>query len=673
MAESSSVRHGRVFGVCGVFAAILVATVVVLVPPSLARASLGGSLTRMFLDGEAGTYVVGNQQLTFDSFTANPVGGDGMVRFAINSGEHNLQLWLAPPPGTTALTVGTYENAQRASFRTAGHPGIDLFGDGKGCNTVTGRFIVDDVSVSGTTLLTFSARFEFHCEGADPVVSGSVSYNSVADFRTVAYSAQALNFGTIGSGTNPMTETLTNNGPSALTITKLAISGPNADQFVIAGSTCGTVAPGQTCAIDVRFAPTGAAGTRSAKLVIFDDIAPESGSGRRVALTGVATLTQGEFIALTPVRILDTRDGTGGYNTPIGAGQTIDVQVTSVGGVPASGVGAVVFNATAVNPSRATYLTVWPAGIAQPANSNINVVAGETRPNLVTVAVGAGGQVSLFNNAGSTDAIFDIVGFYTDASGPQGSRFHPVDPFRLFDTRSPAGGAAAAPIGPGGVLPITVTGVGPVPSGTTAVVLNVTVTGPTSAGYLTVFPGDVSPPTASNLNFVPNETVPNLVVVRVPASGEIDFLNSGGNTHVIADVVGYYDGNRSGGAGRFIGLAPARILDTRPSAALGGSVYGILPIVGRGNVPAGASAAILNVTVTGTTQAGFLTVFPDDNCTIPLASNLNFNPNDSVANSVVVRLSTSTACAAGAGFVDIYNSAGTTHVIVDVFGYFTGA
>jgi len=651
---------------------MLMMSAALIAPPPPARATLGAPVTRIFLDGEVGNYVVGSQQLTFDTFTAATVGLDGAVRFGITAGGHNLNLGFAPPAGVSQLTVGTYENAQRLPFRSPGHPGIDLYGDGRGCNTVTGRFIVDDLSVDpGGTLLSFSARFEFHCEGADPAVSGSVSYNSVADFRTVGYSSQSLNFAS--STATPMTETLTNNGPSALTVTKVNIAGPNADQFTIASSTCQTVAPGQTCAIDVRFTPTGAAGARSARLVIFDDISPESGSGRRVALAGVAPLTQGEFTPLTPARILDTRDGTGGFHAPIGAGQTINVQVTSVGGVPAAGVAAVVFNATAVNPTSNTYLTVWPAGIARPANSNVNVVAGETRPNLVTVAVGAGGQVSLFNNAGSADAIFDIVGFYTDASGPPGSRFHPVDPFRLFDTRTPAGGAPASPIGPGGVLPITVTGVGPIPTGTTAVVLNVTVTAPTSAGYLTVFPGDVSPPKASNLNFVPNTTVPNLVTVRVPPSGVIDFLNSGGSTHVIADVVGYYDGIRVGGAGRFIGVTPARILDTRPADNLNTDEFGILPVVGRGNVPLGAGAAIMNVTVTETTADGFLTVFPDDNCTIPLASNLNFKPGDSVANLVVARLSTATQCASGAGYVDIYNSAGSTQVIVDVFGYFTGS
>ena len=79
----------------------------------------------------------------------------------------------------------------------------------------------------------------------------------------------------------------------------------------------------------------------------------------------------------------------------------------------------------------------------------------------------------------------------------------------------------------------------------------------------------------------------------------------------------------------------------------------------------------MNVTVTGTTAAGYLSVFPDDACTVPLVSNLNFVPGDSVPNLVVVRLSTATGCAVEAGDVDVYNSAGTTHVISDVFGYFT--
>src|SRR5439155_1004796 len=123
--------------------------------------------------------------------------------------------------------------------------------------------------------------------------------------------------------------------------------------------------------------------------------------------------------------------------------------------------------------------------------------------------------------------------------GPFGSRFHGVAPFRYFDTRNGTGGVGTAPVGPGGVVHFKVTALGGVPaSGVTAVVMNVTVTGPSAAGFLTVYPADVGRPLASNLNFTPGLTVPNLVTVRVPTSGYVDFFNSSGSTHVIADVVG---------------------------------------------------------------------------------------------------------------------------------------
>ena len=102
------------------------------------------------------------------------------------------------------------------------------------------------------------------------------------------------------------------------------------------------------------------------------------------------------------------------------------------------------------------------------------------------------------------------------------------------------------------------------PSGVTAVVLNVTVTAPTAAGYLRVTPaGGTS--TTSSLNFTPGQVVPNLVTVPVPPSGVVDFYNPAGNTHVIADVVGYY-GPGVGEAGRFVGVVPERYFDSRQGA-----------------------------------------------------------------------------------------------------------
>src|SRR5207249_11440416 len=130
--------------------------------------------------------------------------------------------------------------------------------------------------------------------------------------------------------------------------------------------------------------------------------------------------------------------------------------------------------------------------------------AGQTIPNLVTVALGSGGKVSVYNNQGSVHVILDVVGYYSTANGAAGSRFHGITPFRYFDTRVGLGGVPAQKVGTDTSLKFNVEGKGGVPaSGVTAVVMNVTVTEPTVGSFVTVFPDDVSLPNASNLNFTP--------------------------------------------------------------------------------------------------------------------------------------------------------------------------
>ena len=73
-----------------------------------------------------------------------------------------------------------------------------------------------------------------------------------------------------------------------------------------------------------------------------------------------------------------------------------------------------------------------------------------------------------------------------------------------------------------------------------AVALNVTVTGPTAPSHLTIWPTGQAMPTASNLNFVAGQTVPNHVVVKLGSGGSLNVLNNSGNAHVIVDVVGWY-------------------------------------------------------------------------------------------------------------------------------------
>ena len=70
--------------------------------------------------------------------------------------------------------------------------------------------------------------------------------------------------------------------------------------------------------------------------------------------------------------------------------------------------------------------------------------------------------------------------------------------------------------------------------------LNVTATEPTALSFLTAWPAGEARPLASNLNYGPGQTVPNLVVVKVGAGGVVNLYNSSGSTHVVADLAGWY-------------------------------------------------------------------------------------------------------------------------------------
>jgi len=158
-------------------------------------------------------------------------------------------------------------------------------------------------------------------------------------------------------------------------------------------------------------------------------------SGAVIPALGAPGDEKGAYEALTPVRIFDTRTGLGGPAGAFTAGQTRDVQVTGVGGVPANATG-VVLNVTLDGPSADTFVTVWPAGAPKPNSSTINATAGDLIANMVTLRVGAGGKVSVFNYAGNSHVIFDIAGYFTDRESPKVGRVH------LTSALVPAGVAA---------------------------------------------------------------------------------------------------------------------------------------------------------------------------------------------------------------------------------------
>jgi len=367
----------------------------------------------------------------------------------------------------------------------------------------------------------------------------------------------------------------------------------------------------------------------------------------------------GRLTTVTPVRLLDTREVGG----PIVGGSSRSMLVAGRAGLPSSGLRAAVLNVTAVEPTRSGFLTVFPGGTARPDASNLNFVPGQVVPNLVTVGVGQDGTVSLYNSAGETHVAADLVGWYGDDSVQSGALFTSMTPSRLLDTRDAAEGGS---VGAGATRELVVTGAAGIPAGgVDAVVLNVTAISPTRSGFVTVFPAGSDRPVTSSLNFLAGDVRPNLVLAKIGANGRVAFFNQTGSTHLAVDAVGWFGSPDSTPArGRFNALTPQRALDTRNTAPLAPRETRRLNLAGSAGLPPGGiSAVLLNVTVDRPTASGFLTVHPGGT-TRPDASNLNFVAGQSVPNAVVVGLDDS-------GAIEISNSSGSTHVIVDVAGWYS--
>lgn len=246
----------------------------------------------------------------------------------------------------------------------------------------------------------------------------------------------------------------------------------------------------------------------------------------------------GRYEPVVPSRILDTRYALGG-SVRVGPGDSIDLQVTGRGGVPASGVQAATVNVAVTGATAPSYLTVHPAGEARPLAATVVFPAHTTVSIRTIVKLGAGGKVTIYNNAGSAEVIVDVGGWYSDAStaGTLGALV-PLTPARILDTRDGTGGVTGA-VAATGSVDVQVTGRGGVPSsGVRAVVLNATVTQTAAAGYLTIFPAGTTRPVVSDLNFTAGATHPNLVVAQVGAGGKVTIYAAAG-THVIFDVAGW--------------------------------------------------------------------------------------------------------------------------------------
>ncbi len=249
------------------------------------------------------------------------------------------------------------------------------------------------------------------------------------------------------------------------------------------------------------------------------------------------------------------------------------------------------------------------------------------------------------------------------------SAYVPVSPYRILDTRVGLGFPQRR-VNAGEAFTLQLTNV---PSGSSAVVLNLTVTAPAGAGFVTIYPTGVALPNASSINVdAAGQTIANLVTVPIGSGGTVDIFSEQ-PADLVADVQGYYTPAASAQAGLFTPVTPTRLLDTRqPNAIHTGALVGgtqvDLDVVGTAALnglvlPADATAAALKVTVTESAASGFWTVFPTGT-TPPTASNLNVEGvGGTIANQVLARLS--------GGRTSIFSQSGG-QVVVDLVGWFSG-
>lgn len=356
------------------------------------------------------------------------------------------------------------------------------------------------------------------------------------------------------------------------------------------------------------------------------------------------------FVPVDPVRLLDTRPG----GESIGPASRLDLLVAGTRGIPADA-RAVALNVTASVPSGVSHLRVWPAGRAMPNASILNVDRRRSASAAgVAVGVGGEGKVSIYNDAGATHLVVDVTGYWTTAP-TAGVGYTPLtQASRVLDTRL----SRPAP-GPGAPRTVQVAGRDGVPLDARAVVVNVVSVGSRGDGYVAVVPHG-KPATTSTVNHLPGTDVANRATVAL-AAGKLDVHAAGATGDVVVDVVGWYGGS---GTSLFTPVQPVRVADTREHGGpLGERETRRIFVAGPAGLPEDARAVTATVTAFGQTAGTtYLTAWPGSR-PMPATSDLNTGSGRDQANMLLAPL--------GAwGSVDVYNNAGSTHLVMDVTGYF---
>jgi RHS repeat-associated protein len=485
--------------------------------------------------------------------------------------------------------------------------------------------------------------------------------------------------------------TQTNNTPTwsysqADNLTQLAAgTGTNTQAFDAANQLCYSVPTGPTgsCSAPPSGATTfgyDARGNRVQQSPPGASTPTTSGydQANRLTSTGPQQSThQGAYSPVAPTRIVDTRNGTGTCSPSpcarVPANSILTVQVGGQGGIPTSGVSAVVLDVTATNTSDTSNVTVYQTGTTKPNAPNVQFYSGSTESNLVVVPPSSNGEITIATASAAVDLTVDVHGFYVDNTSTSGSYYNAVTPTRIMNTDDQTGTCSPSPcntLQANSPVAVHVTGTGGVPSsGVTAVAVDATAYDPDNGGQLTLWASTDTQPATPNLNFGSHQKAV-LAIVKVGSDGNIKInSNVGGGTHVALDIQGWY-GN---GGSAYHPVTPARVLDTRngtgtcsPTACARIPAWQSLTvqIAGQGGIPATGANAV-TATLSSVNCSGNVTIYPSGT-SFPGTPNVYRACGSDFANTVNLKLGND-------GKLVITTQNNATDVYLDVTGYYTTA
>ena len=374
----------------------------------------------------------------------------------------------------------------------------------------------------------------------------------------------------------------------------------------------------------------------------------------------------GYYQAITPTRLMDTRNGTGGTTGPIAANTSANLQVTGgTSGVPTTNVTGVILTITVTSPTGTGIIIAYPDTTAQPKTSNLNFAANQTIAASAVVPVGSDGTIKLTNSStGTAQIIVDITGYFTTNPAPTTAGTYTPLPAatRVLDTRSNLG--ITGKLSPNTPYSLTIAGAHGIPAtGITGVAINLTTVNTTGTDNLTAYADGTTMPGTTNIDFGSTGITANLAAVPVGTDGKIDFEITGtlaGTTDLIGDITGYFSTSPSGE--KYHPVLFNRMLDTRNNLSPVAANASIAATEGTPLYPLPISL-ITNVTVTEPTAAGVIIAYPDGTTAPTTTSNLNFSAGQTIANLTIIPTTDNTIQLENAG-------TGTTELVADCLGYF---